>query len=166
MANRILLLVTCVALVSGCAGENAGLSSADDLPGAADVGDFVAVEMTGDAALKYSRISTRPIADENRSGLTIQLMAEVHKTSDAAIVQLVHHAETNINSSRFRLTLTGTLPTEQIIAESSPAGTLVSASPTAAGTPTGSEIKTLRVRLNDLEGFKLQRWQLIEEIVD
>ena len=159
MATRIMLVFAFATLM-------ARLAFTDDAPTAMNIGDHVAVELTEDAAVKYSRISTRPIADASRNGFTIQIIAELHKASGPANIRLVHHAETIINTEGYRVTLAGTLPANRVVVETSPAGTVVSASPTAAGTPAESEIKTLRVRLNDLEGFKLQRWQLMEEIID
>ncbi|MCC9642247.1 hypothetical protein LOC71_08170 [Rhodopirellula sp. JC740] len=160
MFERAFYLIAIAAFLGGHA-------YADDADTAIKAGDRIQLEFTGNAARKFSRFSLRPAAKAEVPGLSISTIAEVLGLTDDSNVRIEHNTELVVDSKRYRLTLVGTLSPKQILTKITPAGTLVAAAPGAMATETNADQHTRYLRVDDFaifSDFKLQRWQLIEQL--
>lgn len=131
---------------------------------------FVVLEMSGELALEYGKLTGTVKSDQVPKDLSISTTAIVAQHLEGEKIRLEHSCPIMKKESSTQLvTLTVTVDKTAIKTTETPAATKIYSSPGAGQsgeqpTVTENETKQLTLSLSDLTGVKLRTWKLVTEI--
>lgn len=129
------------------------------------VGDHLAITLTGDLAKEYAQRTGLLPDGEASDGIQIETTATIAQELDDGRIRIEHTSHVNRNGEQARLvTLTATVDPAKITSAVTPKGTRIFASPGSKPILTSEEMRTLRLQLSDLKGLHLRTWTLSDEI--
>jgi hypothetical protein len=130
------------------------------------VGDLIQIEIAGAAREEYLRLKGAAIESPEKPKVPIFGAAVVRGIVDDSRVSLECHMDYSVDGKRYRISFSGVCPTTKFQFSTLPAGTPAAIGIGAPLTPTQQGISVVRFKIEDFggfTGFKLQRWQLLDE---